>query len=166
MSAPAAHRIGRLRIEADIADPQAAARVQERLRNIAGTRVAAVIERVFDDVDDGMHFSLARLDLDLGTIAGERIEEELPPALERALRNALVGRVRDARSGFSGDARLIAPEQARLDAFETFLRSGRAAIGFEAAAALAALIARQPAALAAMLRRRARAPFVIERLSL
>ncbi|WGM39909.1 contractile injection system tape measure protein [Caulobacter sp. NIBR1757] len=93
----APHRVGRLVIEAALGDGAAAEEMRQRLERMAGAALPAALEQAFDDLGLGAAVvKLDRLDLALGTVRPEHLEEDLLAALGRALpaalRQALAGR--------------------------------------------------------------------------
>jgi hypothetical protein len=166
---PAPHRIGRLAFQAKVADFDMALALRPRIEALAWQMVPKVLERVFDAVGPpDMHLRLARLDLDLGSVRPESLEEDTLAALERALADALSDALHAARYSPSDDARLVASGAARLATFKAYLVTGVTPLAerFDPAALLRELAAEQPAALVAMLRTHARERHVLERLVL
>lgn len=166
------HRLGRLTLTTSIADMDMALTLRPRLEALAAKRLPEVMARVFDRlVPADMHLSLARLDIDLGRIAPDTIDDDLPDALEAALTEALTEAIHRARHTPDDDARLIDPARKALERFEAFLATGlapRAAPGtrFDAAQVLAELAMTQPDALIAMLRAQSGNRYRLERLVL
>lgn len=165
------HHIGRLTVECAVADLDSALALRARVEDMARQAMPPVLERVFDAlVPDGRHLRLGRLDLDLGTVAADRLELELPAVLERALSDALTGAVAAALHAPGPDGRFMEPGEALLDRFDSYLVSGTMPFGTATAADptedLRRLLAERPAALAALLHRRATDRHALERLVL
>jgi hypothetical protein len=166
------HRIARLDFTASVADVDLAFGVRPRLERLAWELMPAAIERVFDasgPADE--HLRIGRLDLDLGTVGPDHLEEDAIAALQGALSEALGEALHSARYGPTDSARLIEPAAVRIEDFETYLvwgrlPSARGESGFDAGDRLRRLIAEQPDALAAMLRRVANDRRALERLVL
>ncbi len=87
------HSLGRLSIEAEVADLDLAMRVRPVLETQAVEHLAGPLERVLDALDPGGLVRIVRLDIDLGTLHPDRLEAELGPAFEAALRAALAERL-------------------------------------------------------------------------
>ncbi|MES2442403.1 MAG: contractile injection system tape measure protein [Pseudomonadota bacterium] len=169
MDAIGPHRVGRVDVQASVADFDMALSLRPRIEALAWKLMPGVIERVFDRVAPrDMHVKLARLDLDLGRVRPDHLEEDMLAALETALEDALGDAIHSARMSPSDEARLVSPEAARLDAFETYLATGVVPLAgrFDPGDQLRALAAGQPGELVAMLRRRGRERHVLERLVL
>ncbi|MDW5531904.1 MULTISPECIES: contractile injection system tape measure protein [Azospirillum] len=171
MTVRATHHIGRLTVECAVADLDSALALRARVEDMARQAMPPVLERVFDAlVPDGRHLRLGRLDLDLGTVAADRLEQELPAALERALSDALTGAIAAALHAPVPDGRFMEPGEALLDRFDAYLASGTMPFGAATAADptedLRRLLAERPAALAALLHRRATDRHALERLVL
>lgn len=168
----APHRIALLHFTASVPDLDLAFGLRARIERLAWEMLPAAIERVFDAVGPpDQLLRIARLDLDLGTVRPDHLEEDALDALRRALTDALGQALHDARYSPSDAARLIDPAAMLVADFDRYLRSGRLPVarrdaGFDAAARLQWLIVEQPEALIAMLRRRARDRHALERLVL
>ncbi len=169
---PAPHRIARLHLIASVSDLDLAFGLRARIERLAWEMLPAAIERVCDAVGPpGQLLRIARLDLDLGTVRPDHLEEDALNALRRALSDALGQALHNARYSPSDAARLIDPAAMLVADFDRYLESGRLPVarrdaGFDAAARLQWLIVEQPDALIAMLRRRARDRYALERLVL
>ncbi len=170
--ASAPHRIQRLHFTASVADLDLAFGLRSRIERLAWEMLPAAIGRVFDAVGPvDQHLRVARLDLDLGTVRPESLEEDALDALQRALTDALVEALHRARYSPSDDARLLDMATMLVADFDQFLGSGRLPVarrdaGFDAAGRLLWLIAEQPGALTDLLVRRARDRYALERLVL
>lgn len=164
------HHIRRLTLNCTVHDLDAALALRARVEDLARALLPPVLERVFDAVAPaGIHLRLDRLDLDLGTIPPSRLERDVPAALERALSEALAGALAAARQAPRSGGRLMTAEEALLDRFDAYLASGTVPSGgasFDPAEDVHLLLAEQPAALAALLRRRAADRHALERLVL
>jgi hypothetical protein len=167
-----AHRIERLGFDVDVAGLAAALELRGRLDDLARERLPLVIERGIEAaVPADLHIRLDRIELDLGALAAERLEEELPERLGRAFADALAEAIARARDAPDDGSRALSAAAAALEDFDEYLVMGTAryapaARGSDPAASLRALIERQPEALTALLRRRARDRHVLERLVL
>jgi len=168
----APHRVARLQFTASVVDLDLAFGLRARIERLAWEMLPAAIERVFDAVGPpDQLLRIARLDLDLGTVRPDHLEEDALDALRRALTDALGQALHSARYSPSDAARLIDPAAMLVADFDRYLGSGRLPVarrdaGFDAAARLQWLIVEQPDALIAMLRRRARDRHALERLVL
>ncbi|MBV7534709.1 hypothetical protein KW842_02915 [Duganella sp. sic0402] len=166
------HHIGKISLNIDTGSLPAALRLRGRAEEMAWQRLPALIETVFDALAPaGVQIRIARLDLELDDIAAERLELDLPAALEHALRSALADAIEAATHHPSDAARALSLPAAMLEEFDLYLRNGAlpfrsAEQVYDAAAMLTRLIELQPAALAALLRRRAGERHAIERLVL
>ncbi len=154
-----------------MSDLDSALRLRARAEDLARRHLPQVIERVFDALDvPDMRIELARLDLDLGTIAAGRLEEDAPAALERALLEALTEALREARHAVAPGRRAVPVSVGALEDFDTYLVHGaprfRGGEGFDPAEAFGRLLDTQPDALVTMLRRRARDRHALDRLVL
>lgn len=165
------HMVERLSLSVEMPDLDSALQLRARAEDLAHRRLPQVIERVFDALDvPDMRIELARLDLDLGTIAAEQLEDDVPAALERALTEALTDALRHAHQTASPGQRAVPASAAVLGDFETYLVYGsprfRGEQDFAPARAFQRLLDTQPDALVSMLRRRAPNRHVLDRLVL
>ncbi|NVM78413.1 hypothetical protein FHW83_004241 [Duganella sp. SG902] len=171
MSIPV-HQLGQVNLDFSSATMATALRWRGWIEEFARVRLPAVLATVFDQLaPPDLHVRIRRLDLDLGEIAAEALDSELPAALEQALRAALEAALARATHAPSAQAIALSPAAAALDEFGVYLASGAvparsASNRFAPAAVLRQLIADQPAALVALLRRHAGDRYVIERLAL
>lgn len=169
---PTPHRIARLHFTASVADLDLAFGLRARIERLAWEMLPAAIERVFDAAGPpDQLLRVARLDLDLGTVRPDHLEEDALDALRRALTDALRQALHNARYGPSDAARLVDPAAMLVADFDRYLGSGRLPVarrdaGFDASARLQWLIVEQPDGLIALLRRRARDRHALERLVL
>lgn len=166
------HLIGKLDVQAVLPDSDLAHAMRPRLEALGWRLMPRVIERVLDKtLPDGVHLRMDRLDLDLGKLSPEHLEQDALHALEQALSEALVKALHDARHGFSQDARLLDPLDWQLEQVTSYLVSGRVAFAslsrpFDAAARLHEVVMQQPAAFIAWLRRHAHDRHMLTRLVL
>jgi hypothetical protein len=164
------HRIGRIDVRAAIEDADTALALRPRIEMLAWRLMPPVLERICAALGpQDAQLQLDRIDLDLGAVQPDTLEQDALAALERALGEALGEALHRARVAPSDEARLVDPAAARRRRFETWLLSGTAPWAprgerFDPAALLATLLAEQPAALVALLRRHARSAYVLERL--
>jgi hypothetical protein len=169
--APPAHLVGRLDVQAVVADLDSALALRPRLERLAWRTIPDAVEEVCDAMaTQGLTLRLERLDLDLGSVAPDRLEEDVLRVFRTALSEALAAAMHEARRASGGPARLITDADLRLERFETYLMSGN--LPFQSVAdqihpleRLRQLAAEHPDALVAMLRRRAGHPHVLERLA-
>lgn len=167
---PEPHRIGRIDVRAAIGDADTALALRPRIETLAWRLMPPVLERICEALGPkDAQLQLDRIDLDLGAVQPETLEQDALAALERALGEALGEALHRARIAPSDEARLVDPAAARRRRFETWLLSGTAPWAprgerFDPAAMLASLLAGQQAALIALLRRHARGAHVLERL--
>ncbi len=170
MMVVAPHRIGRIDLRAALPDTDAALALRPRLEALAWRLMPPVLERVCDALAPGdAWLRLGRIDLDLGEVRPDHLESDALAALERALGEALGEALHRARVAPSDATRLIDPAAALRERFAAWLVTGTApwaprAERFDPGAMFAALLAEQPDALVALLRRHARSGHVLERL--
>jgi len=163
--------IERLSVSIDIAELDSALRLRARAEDLAQRDLPQTIERVFDTFDvPEMRIELSRIDLDLGAISAERLEEDAPAALERALVAALSEALRQARHAASPDRRAISVAAGALEDFDTYLVHGtprfRGEEGFDPLDAFRRLFSTQPDGLVTMLRRHGHDRHALDRLVL
>ncbi|HSI16640.1 MAG TPA: contractile injection system tape measure protein, partial [Sphingomonas sp.] len=164
------HRIGRIALHATLPDADTALALRPRIEALAWRLMPPVLERVCDALGPrDAQLRLARIDLRLGDVRPDHLEQDALAALEGALAEALGEALHRARVSPSDEARLIDPATASLQRFDTWLITGTlpwaaASERFDPAALLATLLAEQPDALVALLRRHARSSHVLERL--
>ncbi|HEX3576208.1 MAG TPA: contractile injection system tape measure protein [Rhodopila sp.] len=167
-----AHRVHRLSVDFSMSGLGDALKWRARIEDLARMSIPRVLERIFDAVAlPDLHIRLDRLDLDLGVIAADRLDQEAPAALERALTEALTAAIAAARHAPSPAMRTMTPREAQLDRFAAYLATGSVPFrnpgeAFDPAEDLRQLIAEQSTELVARLRRRARDRYVLERLVL
>ncbi|MES2452815.1 MAG: contractile injection system tape measure protein [Pseudomonadota bacterium] len=168
---PQPHHVERLTLDIDLAGLGSALNLRARAEEMSRTLFPAALERILDSlVPADLLLRLDRIDLDLGSIAAERMEEEVSAALEHALTEAIGNAVAAARHA-ADDTPGATMEKARLEDFDTYLLHGAPrfhspADPFDPARSLRQLIAEQPGALVASLRRLARYRHALERLVL
>ncbi|AWK89873.1 contractile injection system tape measure protein [Azospirillum thermophilum] len=164
------HHVRRLTVDCAVSDLDTALALRARVEDLARAQMPPILERVFDAlVPADRHLRLDRLDLDLGVIPASRLEQDLPAALERALGAALADAVAAASHAPDRTRRFMTPGEALLDRFDAYLATGASPPGgdaFDPAAQLRLLLAEQPAALVALLHRRASDRHALERLVL
>jgi len=172
LALPQAHRIGKINLAISTSTFESALQLRARAEDIAWKRIPNIIEEVFVALAPAeLHVRIDRLDLDLGNITEDALEKELPATFERALRESLADAIAKALHAPSDRARALSPSMALLEEFDAYLVNGtvpflRVASTFDSTEIIQRLIAEQPAALAQMLRRRARDKYAIERLVL
>ncbi len=151
----------RLQVEVALPDLEAAVGLRSRLEELFWRRVPPVVERVCAAcAPAGLHVRIDRVELDLGWIPPDRLEQDTLLALEAALAQALADAITAARIHPSEDAHTISPVGARLAELEAYLATGTlpsAVRGapFDAESLLLDMAGAQPDALVSMLRRRA-----------
>ncbi|MES2045580.1 MAG: contractile injection system tape measure protein [Pseudomonadota bacterium] len=167
---PEPHRIGRIALRASVGDADTALALRPRLETLAWRLMPPVLEQVCEALGPkDAQLKLGRIDLDLGAVRPDHLEQDALAALEHALGEALGEALHRARAMPSDAARLVDPATARLQRFTTWLRTGTAPWApagkrLDPSAMLATLLAEQPDALVALLRRHARSDHVLERL--
>ncbi|MFV3126184.1 contractile injection system tape measure protein [Niveispirillum sp. KHB5.9] len=165
---PPPHHVGRLSIGIDLPDSDLAFTLRSRIERMVQQLLPPVLERVMDRVAEGAgHLVIDRLDLDLGRFNPDRLEEEVPAALERALADTLA---RHAAGGAAAPSRRLSPQEALLEQLDRWLVTGMLPLGGPQdrppPALFAALADTAPRAVVALLLRRGRQPRVLERLVL
>lgn len=169
---PQAHHIGRLTLDVEVSSFDAAQQLRTRAEDIAWELLPKTLERVFDALAPvDMDVRIERLNLDLGDIAADALEQDIPIALERVLKEALTQALANARHAPSAQARALSTSATLLEDFDTYLVHGttpwrHAANASDPAQIIQSLIEQQPAALIGMLRRHAGSRNAIERLVL
>ena len=92
--APPSHRLHRLELEITTGDEPLARSVMDRLSRLHHAALASLLEQVFSELSPpGRWDRLERLELDLGTLQANDLEQQLPQRLEAALRRALAARL-------------------------------------------------------------------------
>ncbi|MDB5710430.1 MAG: hypothetical protein JWL96_2500, partial [Sphingomonas bacterium] len=167
---PEPHRIGRIDLRAAVGDADTALALRPRLETLAWRLMPPVLERVCEALGPrDAQLKLARIDLQLGDVRPDHLEQDALAALERAFGEALGEALHRARVTPSDEARLVDPATSRLQRFTTWLLSGTtpwapAGERLDPVAMFASLLAEQPDALVVLLRRHARSGHVLERL--
>jgi hypothetical protein len=111
------HRVNRIEIELHSGEPALARALSERVSRIHRERIAPVLDRVCSELSGGEAVDrIARLELDLGTVAADDLEDAFVARLEPALRAALANALRRT----AGDH----PVRASLELLETFALTG------------------------------------------
>lgn len=154
----AVHLVERLTLDLVTADLGCAVSVRARAEALAQDLIPATLERLFDQlVPRDLQIHIDRLALDLGSIAADDLERDIPAALEHALREVLPGLMAAGDGNASHGASGTAAVAADLDAWLLQGRPQRpGAASFDPAAAVLNALAVAPAALAALLRRHGR----------
>lgn len=151
------HTIGRLSFTTVVEDPTTAFALRTRIETLAWDLLPGVIERLCDAlVPPDVYLVIDRLDLDLGVIREQTLEEDGAAALERSLAQALAAAIARARMRESSGIRLQSTNARRLQALSAFLQEGIAQRenggALIVAEHLGELIRSCPEALASMLR--------------
>lgn len=111
------HRVNRIEIELHSGEPALARALSERVGRIHRERIAPVVDRVCTELSgDEAVVRIDRLELDLGTVAADDLEDAFVARLELALRAALAKALRRT----AGDQRV----RASLELLETFALTG------------------------------------------
>lgn len=164
------HRIGQQILEVTIPDAGAAWALQDELSRIQARRLESIIDRCCTEASapDRLH-RIDSLEVDLGVIDLDHLEDELGAKLEEALQKALERRIReeDERIARRGED----PEvTARIELLDTFVQTGTLPWWADATRprvfeeALAFLMARDASALVAWVRALGRAREALPRL--
>lgn len=112
------HRFNRAEIEIQTGETAIARQVIERLSQLRERRIGPVIDRVCSELSGPERLDrIERLELDLGTLAFERFDDDFIRQLEASLRAALAKQLAETR----GPER---PERSALDLIDTFARTG------------------------------------------
>ncbi len=167
------HHLGRLSLQVDVADMATALALRTRVEDMVTALLPSVLERVMQSLapEDGALVEIGRLAIDLGRFHPDRLEEEVPPALERVLADALSRHLLAGPSPGQAAPRRLSPDDAALALLDSWLTSGTLppwgrSRGFSGAALLAGQVSAQPRAVAALLLRRGHDRRVLERLVL
>jgi len=92
--APPSHRLHRLELEITTGEEPLARSVMDRLSRLHHDALESLLERVFSELSPpGRWDRLESLELDLGTLQANDLEQQLPQRLEAALRRALASRL-------------------------------------------------------------------------
>lgn len=118
---PPAHVVGRQKLEVEVASEALALALQPRLGEANRRRWLPAIERVLEEVDEpGRRLRIDRLDLELGTVPFDRLEEVVERRLERELRRG----IRRALEREGSGARRLSEPAARRELLERELATG------------------------------------------
>ncbi|MCU0433361.1 MAG: contractile injection system tape measure protein [Bacteroidia bacterium] len=161
--------IGRSVFELDFPDQREAWTLQTRVSYLFNDKLKQILEQELRRADvPGLHCVLDSLDLQLGDIAYDDIEKELPERLAQALRNALPEAINELRSQPGSNGMVMRSEENTLRQFQHFLRNGELSWSTEAKKStpdewLGELLAHEPKELVKLLRKHSNAD-VIKRL--
>ncbi|MBB6250759.1 contractile injection system tape measure protein [Nitrospirillum iridis] len=161
MAIDAVHRLRRLALDVSVPDLETAQDLRARVDRLAQDLVPPVLARIIAAVAPADRtVVLDRLDLDLGVLAPERLEEDALAALERALTEALVPLLaRHPAAGPSSPPGMASRQAADLELADIYLTDGVYPFWGDTDATppsvlLATLATEQPLALGLLLRRR------------
>ena len=88
------HRLHRLELEIETEEELFARRLIDRLSRLHREELEGLLDRVFSELSPPQHWHrIERLELELGTFAGDDLELQLPQRLEQALRRALASQI-------------------------------------------------------------------------
>lgn len=166
------HHLRRLSLQVDVADAATALALRTRIEEMVQALLPPVLERVMQRLAPGDTLvEIGRLSINLGRFHPDRLAEEVPPALERALVDALSRHLAPDPPPDQPAPRRLSPDQAALALLDSWLTSGMLPAwgrsrGFDGATLLAGLVESQPRAVAALLLQRGRERRVLERLVL
>lgn len=165
------HFIGRIMLDVILSDLDAAHALRPRIETMARELIPTLLTQAFDmAVPPDLHLTLERLDMDLGTLRPDHLEDDMKAALQGAISTR--SRTPCMRPGRPSKAARLSGSQAHaLTHLESYLATGllrfqRQARAFDARTQLQFLAANQPADLLAMLRRHRRDRLLLERLML
>ena len=126
-AAPETYRIGRIAFHPRVRDLDAAMALRPRLEDFAWRALPDAIARVCERLPlDGRHLRIERLDLDLGRVGDDGLEDDGIAAFETALNEALAAALHRATYAPDGTARLLAPRAALAETFGNYLTNGTA----------------------------------------
>ncbi|MFV8751764.1 contractile injection system tape measure protein [Nannocystaceae bacterium ST9] len=118
----ATHRINRLELEISVESAEQGQALIDRLSLLHERRIAPLIDRVCSELSGPERLDrIDELELELGTIAIDRFDEEFMRALEAALRAALARKLAQLRDPTRASER---PESAALELLDGFARTG------------------------------------------
>jgi hypothetical protein len=166
------HHLRRLSLQVDVADAPTALALRAQVEEMVQALLPPVLERVMQQLAPGDEVvEIGRLAINLGRFRPDRLAEEVPPALERALVDALSRQLLANPPPDQPPVRRLSPDQVALTLLDHWLTSGMVpawgrSSGFSGAALLAGLVESQPRAVAALLLQRGRDRRVLERLVL
>jgi hypothetical protein len=121
------HRIKRQIVELTVRDGAQAERVQARMSQLQSRVIVPLIERICSELSaPGRVHRIESLQVDLGVLDLDDLEQELGARLGHALRTALAARIGedDHASRPSGDSAAPAQARSRLELFAVFARTG------------------------------------------
>ncbi|WP_315838836.1 contractile injection system tape measure protein [Bradyrhizobium prioriisuperbiae] len=159
-------------LDFDVDSEALALALQPGIADINRRRILPLIERVLDELAPfGQRIKIARLDIDLGDLPIENLEQAIEDALYPALRDAVEQALRSASNDASADVRVQPETMSQLDLLEHYLLGGTLqflASGqtFSAEELVLELSSRDPANLVAMMRRHAHDQRFLERIVL
>jgi hypothetical protein len=117
--------IGRSVFELDFPDQREAWTLQTRVSYLFNDKLKQILEEEMRRADvPGVHCILDSLNIDLGDIAYEEIEKELPERLSKALRNALPEAINDLRTQPGSNGVVVRNAENTLRQFQYFLHHG------------------------------------------
>lgn len=169
---PEGHHLRRLSLRVDVEDTATALALRAPIEQMVQTLLPPVLERVMQRlVPDDTLVEMGRVAIDLGRFRADRLAEELPAALERALGEALSRHLIQAPSPDGPAPRHLSPDEVALNLLDSWLTSGMLPAwgrsrAFSGAGLLVGLVETQPRAVAALLLRRGHDRRVLERLVL
>lgn len=156
------HKVRRQVLELEVGDESAAWELRSRLGSLQRQRIVPLLDRCFTEVSvpDRLH-RIDFLELDLGSVDRENLEQDLMARLEPRLREALAERIREEER-WAADGNTDPGITSGLELLELFLRTGTVPWWADAANAsligrrLGALVGHAPRRLAVAMRRWAR----------
>ena len=171
------HSIRAETLAVEIATEALAVALQPRISDLNRQRLLPVIERVLGEVDiPGRHIRIDRLTVDLGTLPLDGLEDNTEAALYEALHQALRAAIDGEGIAGAASAETRPQDDAALVLLAHYLQEGTLPFwargagmppsGFSAQGLVQTLLASDPAALAALIRRIGREQHVLERLVL
>ena len=171
------HSIRAETLAVEIATEALAVALQPRISDLNRQRLLPVIERVLDEVDvPGRHIRIDRLAVDLGTLPLDGLEDNTEAALYGALHQALRAAIDGDGVAGAASAEARPEEGAAILLLSHYLQEGTLPFwapgagmppsSFSAQGLVQTLLASDPSALAALIRRIGREQHVLERLVL
>lgn len=164
------HMIRQQTLDIDVDSEALALALQPNIGDINRRRILPVIERVLDEFSaPDRRIRIARLDVDIGDLPIENLEQAAEDALYPALRRAVEQALRDASDESSPASRIQPEAMSQLELLEYYLLGGTLPFwasgeAFSADALVLELSRSDPAGLAAMLRRHAHDRRLLERI--
>ena len=171
MAARPEHRVRRQRLVVDAATPELALALQSRLSELNQRALLPAIEAVLAELaPPGRQVRIDRLDVDLGEMTPDALDDELPRRLRAALREALGDALRGGPDDPAPGVAWRREGEARMELLGHWLARGTLPFWApRAPPSLEALVmegaAADPAALAATVRRLGRSRASLERLA-